>query len=117
MRTEKVDFLRMARGAIAEAANAEISKVIDNVFDPNTVATDKRKVVVTLEIMPEEDRATVRYKAGAAAVLAKPRPVSGSLVVGVEGGKPVMYETIDDREDTNAGLAVEQEPEAEGGDA
>ena len=36
--TEKVSLLEMASGAIKEACDVEVGKVIENILDPNTAA-------------------------------------------------------------------------------
>ena len=41
---EKKSLLQMARGAFEEVFDAEMSKVLDNILDPNTKATAKRKL-------------------------------------------------------------------------
>ena len=40
-------ILQMGRGAFAERADYEMRKVIDNILDPNTKATAKRKISVS----------------------------------------------------------------------
>lgn len=42
-------ILQMGRGAFAERADYEMRKVIDNILDPNTKATAKRKITLTLD--------------------------------------------------------------------
>ena len=39
-------ILQMGRGAFAERADYEMRKVIDNILDPNTKATAKRKITL-----------------------------------------------------------------------
>ena len=39
----------MARGAFEERVDYEMDKVIQNILDPNTKATAKRKITLTIE--------------------------------------------------------------------
>lgn len=56
----KRSILDMARGAFQERVDCEMAKVIDNILDPNTIATKKRKISVTLEFLPDNSRHQVR---------------------------------------------------------
>lgn len=42
-------ILEMARGAIMEQVNVETAKIVANILDPNTAATKKRSLIVTVE--------------------------------------------------------------------
>ena len=42
-------ILQMARGAFQERVDLEMAKVIDNILDPNTKPTQKRKLTLTIE--------------------------------------------------------------------
>ena len=52
----KKQILEMARGALMERANYELERIVENILDPNTPAAKKRKLTVTLELLPDEDR-------------------------------------------------------------
>ena len=45
-------IMRMARGAFEERVDYEMDKVIQNILDPNTKATAKRKITLTMELTP-----------------------------------------------------------------
>ena len=45
-------IMRMARGAFEERVDYEMDKVIQNILDPNTKATAKRKITLTIELTP-----------------------------------------------------------------
>lgn len=59
MEFEKKSLLQMARGAFLEIFDAEMSKVLDNILDPNTKATGKRKLTVEFTFMPDDNRQTI----------------------------------------------------------
>ena len=58
-KAESASILDMAMGAIKERVDYEIGHVIDNILDPNTNPTKKRKVVLTLELTPDSERRTI----------------------------------------------------------
>ena len=43
-------ILQMARGAIQERADYEMSSLLNNILDPNTSATAARKLTITLTL-------------------------------------------------------------------
>lgn len=45
-----------AKGALAEQANVELQKVLENIMDPNTAAVKERSVTITLKIKPNQSR-------------------------------------------------------------
>lgn len=44
----KKSILQMCNGAFQERADYEMSRLVDNILDPNTSAKAKRKVTITL---------------------------------------------------------------------
>src|SRR5699024_10563205 len=50
---------QLAQGAIQEKLDYELNKVLDNIHDPNTKATDKRTVTIKIDFTPNENRQTV----------------------------------------------------------
>ena len=52
-------ILQMARGAFQERVDLEMAKVIDNILDPNTKPTQKRKLTLTIEFTPDDDRQNI----------------------------------------------------------
>lgn len=49
---DKKSILEMSMGAILERVDYEMGKVIDNILDLNTKPNAKRKITVTLELIP-----------------------------------------------------------------
>ncbi len=82
--TEELDkrsILEMSRGAILERADYEMGKVIDNILDINTKPTAKRKLTITLELVPSSDRRTVTVYTTANSTLCPTDPVTTSLCI------------------------------------
>lgn len=50
----KKSVLEMAMGAIAEITDYEVERVVANIMDPNTNATAKRKITITLTFAPDD---------------------------------------------------------------
>ena len=74
-------ILQMAKGAIQERVDYEVSRVIDNILDMNTDPKSKRKVVLTIELKPDEGRQVITMNASAKSTLAPTTPVASSLVI------------------------------------
>lgn len=74
-------LLQMAKGAIQERVDYEVSRVVDNILDMNTEAKVKRKVTLTIVMVPDEDRQVVKIEASAKSTLAPVTPVGTSLVI------------------------------------
>lgn len=100
---DKKSILEMSMGAILERVDYEMGKVMDNILDPNTKATAKRKISVTLELIPSADRRTITVQSTAKCSL---RPFRTFLEV----EQPVSEFLLRLDDDGNVGLF-----EADGG--
>ena len=78
---QKKSILQMARGAIQERADYEITKILDNILDPNTSATAARKLTLTLTLKPDDTRQNIAVGLVAKSTLAATNPVTTSLYV------------------------------------
>lgn len=78
---DKKSITQLIGGAIEERVDYEVNKVIDNILDPNTKATAKRKITLTLVLTPDEDRRIISLQAVAKATLIPTNPVSSALCV------------------------------------
>lgn len=56
---EKTKLLEVARGAIGEMLDYELSKVVDNISDLNTKAEAVRKLTITISMKPDSKRRNV----------------------------------------------------------
>lgn len=81
---ERKSILQMARGAILERADYEMTRVLENILDPNTSATAKRKLTITLELKPDDTRQNIAVSCVAKSTLAATNPVTTSLYVADE---------------------------------
>lgn len=78
---DKKSILEMSMGAILERVDYEMGRVLDNILDPNTKPTGKRKITVTLELIPSADRRTITVQSTAKATLVPTDPVTTSLYI------------------------------------
>ena len=51
-----IDMEKFANGAFSQQINRELAKVTENIQDPNTDATAKRRITVVIEFKPNEGR-------------------------------------------------------------
>ena len=58
-----------------------MGRVLENILDPNTKATAKRKITVGLELVPSADRKTITVLTTAKAALVPTDPVTTSLFI------------------------------------
>lgn len=88
-------ILQMARGAIEERVDYEMSRVIDNILDPNTEPTAKRKLNLTIEFKPDANRQVISVITTAKSTLCPTNPVSTSLfITGDEQGEVTAVEMV-----------------------
>lgn len=79
-KTEK-SILEMARGGFLERVDYEMSKILANIMDANTKATGKRKLTITMELIPDDDRTTISVGFTAKSTLVPTNPVGTSLYI------------------------------------
>lgn len=92
---DKKSILQMAMGAIEERVDYEMGKVVDNILDVNTKAVAKRKVTVTLELTPDDERRTIHVSATAKSALVATNPISTSLyITNDQNGEMVVAEMV-----------------------
>lgn len=77
-------ILQMARGAIQERADYEMSSLLNNILDPNTSATAARKLTITLTLKPDDTRQNITVSCVATSKLAATNPVTTALYVADE---------------------------------
>ena len=91
---QRSSLLPMAKGAIQERVDYEVTRVVDNLLDMNTEAKAKRKVVLTVTMTTDDDRRVVKVEASAKSVLAPVTPIGTSLVITADGNGEMMLAEI-----------------------
>ena len=95
MNDRKSSILQMAKGAFEERVDREMDRVIDNILDPNTKATAKRKITLTVELVPDDERQTIGVSVTAKSVLAATNPVTTALFITSDSnGEMVVAEMV-----------------------
>lgn len=92
---DKKSILDMAMGAFKERADYEVTKIIDNILDPNTRADKKRSLVVTIDFLPDADRQNLHITTNVKPKLEPTNPVSTALYITSDNdGVPTVVEMI-----------------------
>lgn len=71
----------MMGGAVSERFNATLKTVLENIADPNTDATRKRKITLELTVAPSKDRATADFSMNVKAALAPLSPINQTVMI------------------------------------
>ena len=82
--SQKKSILEMARGAFMERADYEMSKVIANILDPNTKPSAKRKLTITMDFSPDDDRQNIMVGFQVKSTLAPTNPARTTLYIAGE---------------------------------
>lgn len=77
----KKSILDMAMGAIKERVDSDMGKIIDNILDPTTYPTAKRKLQLEMVFQPDSDRAAIVVSVTTKSKLAPSTAVRTSLYV------------------------------------
>lgn len=92
---DRESILRMAAGAIEEKVDYEVSRVIDNILDPNTTPNAKRKISISLVFTPDSERKHISLSASATSKLCPADPVNTSMCITTDGnGELVVAEMV-----------------------
>lgn len=88
-------ILEMARGGFLERVDYEMAKIIENILDANTKAVAKRKLTITMELTPDDDRQRVSVSFTARSALAPTSPMGTSLYITAdENGEMCVVEMV-----------------------
>ena len=67
-------ILEMAHGAFIEKADREMARVMENIQDCNTPAKEKRKLTITFEFKPDDDRQNIAVSCTVKSTLSAANP-------------------------------------------
>lgn len=71
-------------GALTERFNYEMSRVLHNVFDPNTDPKARRQISIVVDIKPNERRDAAEFKVDVKSKLAAPVAVSQTVFIAMD---------------------------------
>jgi hypothetical protein len=110
-----IDLNTFANGALAERANEELQKILENIADPNTDAKKKRKLTLTITLAADNERDVIMTNVLAKSTLAPSEPIEAKILMdldnegkvtgaelksGIKGQTFVDVETGEIKEDT-----------------
>ena len=106
----KRKILEMARGALMERSDYELTRIVENIMDINTPATKPWKLTVTIDLRPDETRQMVVISATAKSTLAATTPIQSTFwMESDENGLPVMREALAESPDQTILPEVEEQ--------
>ena len=73
------NLLEVARGAIGERLDYELSKVVDNIADLNTKADAVRKITLTLSLKPDSERQNIKMSTQVKSTLTPTNNIESAL--------------------------------------
>ena len=79
----KINLETLAGGAFAEKLNEALVQVADNIQNPNTEATTKRQINVTIKFAPNKTRQLVNTQIAVATKLAATEAIDTQMIMGV----------------------------------
>lgn len=93
--TNKQSILDMARGAIKERVDYEMSRIMDNILDVNTNPTKERSLTITVKFKPDSERQQISVQAIAKSKLEPTNPVATALfITGDQNGEAAAVEMV-----------------------
>lgn len=81
----------MANGAVYEMLGEALKRMAANISDPNTEATQKRKITITIDASPYIDRSGAQYSVKVENKLAGLRPAEGTLYIARRNGEYLAF--------------------------
>ncbi len=92
MEDEILDINKLAGGAIQEAIHFALGECFENIKDPNTEPEKVRKLVITMELRPDENRQVIKTKTTCKTTLVPVNSITTSLFLDRNGEKVVATE-------------------------
>lgn len=83
MKKQQISLETLANGELAGRMNEAIMDAVVNMMDPNTDAKKKRRVIVTIDLLPDDNRRTEGVSVSVTTKLAPPAPAKTYLAMGV----------------------------------
>lgn len=109
---DEVSIDTLAGGALVERANDALAQAYSNILDPNTPATEKRKVLIEVTLTPTEMRDFCVTDIKVSTKLAAPTPVQSRMYLGQGPDGPVATEYDPKQMRMQFGALVEPAAEA-----
>ncbi|WP_077369692.1 replication terminator protein [Anaerosalibacter sp. Marseille-P3206] len=85
-----INLEKFAGGALAEKFNVGLKEVLENIADPNTEATKKRKMTVELTFDPDQDRELSVVGITVKTKLVPNTPVATKIIIDRDGNGGII---------------------------
>lgn len=92
MELKEVALDTLAGGALPERFDMQLAKVLENIQDPNTEATEVRSITLEVKLKPSEDRDRAQTAVRVKTKLAGPKPVETTVHMGRKDGRLVAVD-------------------------
>lgn len=79
-----IDLNTFAEGALAERANVELQRILENIADPNTDAKKIRKLTLTITLSADDKRDVVLTNVVAKSTLAPAKQIEAKLIMDMD---------------------------------
>jgi hypothetical protein len=79
-----IDLNTFANGALAERANEELQKILENIADPNTDGKKKRKLTLTITLAADNKRDVIMTNVTAKSTLAPAEPIEAKILMDLD---------------------------------
>jgi len=87
MELEHVSLETLGKGAAQEKFEFALKEVLANIRDPNTNWKTKRRITLTIDFIPKENRAEADLVTNAVSKLSPTMPVVSTIFFGVKDGQ------------------------------
>ena len=85
MHSENWNLNKIADGALREKVDLAMQEIGRNILDPNTDAKKSRKLTITIDLKPDEQREIVAMSTQVRTSLAPQIPIASKIIVGDAG--------------------------------
>ncbi|OPY76096.1 MAG: hypothetical protein A4E63_00204 [Syntrophorhabdus sp. PtaU1.Bin050] len=87
MQLESVTLDTLGKGGAQEKFDIELAKVLSNIRDPNTEWKKTRRITITVDFVPKENRAEADLVTNVVSKLVDEKPVVSTILFGVKDGQ------------------------------
>lgn len=91
--TNMINLDSFAGGAFKEKVNEAIAQVAENIQNPNTDATTKRKITITMTLAPNKTRQMVNTQIAVTVKLASTEAIDTQMLTGLDPRTGEVFQT------------------------
>lgn len=114
MKVYQLTLETLEGGAVLEATDLAIQRVVDDLIDPDKLEDETRSVVITLRFQPTKNPRNPQVTASVQPKLAKYRPIAGQAYLSADADGQIVAHQVDPEQQQ---LPLETAATDEGGPA